>query len=653
MRRVRVIILGASEFPRSASLNDGGSSFKEAYSSIKNALDKAIDVEIFSTLDLFDSEMSSADMDDEIQKYLEGGGSIENEFDRNLDFVLVFYIGHGGLRSQGTDYFLAIRSTREKNQYQTSIASEQLAKTLRTYARNCRKYVVLDACFAAAALHNFQGATDDVVKAQLLTTRWSENDVKLGGVVLLCAASKFKPAKYIQGGTMFSSALTECLAQGDADLPGYFSISDLFYSIRENIRRRHGDDGVLPEIHIPDQGAGRVELLPLFRNLACVDKENKFEQEDVLTSSNNQFLNKNNSQQEAVWQHPEKNEKAVNFFGLYVPGRFSTFALLSTLIFCMTASIYYVVFFKPHEIVEISPTDESFPELLSGGLLAKIEPPENSPQAHSPGPILKKDSIGGRSAIEVADSGKISNVEPADDGYDSIVYFDFDKTVLKAEAKEKLSEIFERAYAVRASAIIIQGYLNVASDDHRGTVEARTEAVRAYLTALGVEPRLIKISPDILKISMKNTAEGRARGRAVKVSLSLSGEERVMPRSLRITEFDGVGKADILSAAKVFDEKATLDKLTITGHSRVTNITDAESASLSKKIAEEAKGILISHGYEVEKVFAQGKGRDEPFGRDKSLRGEWSNQRVEIVFSGIDRVSKENYILRVTVRPSR
>lgn len=266
----RIVLLGASEFPRAPGLNEGGRAFRFAYERLKASLPLPIRGATGShLLDLFDSPASAADIDDEIGQFLRTTSEVTTAPTGEAPApVFVFYIGHGGLRVEGADYFLAVRQTRENNPYHTSLPTDQLAKTLRSCARDCRRFVFLDACFAASAVHNFQSSASDVVRTELLTTKWNDLDLRQGGTALLCAASKYKPARFVEGGTMFTGALVDVLARGAERLPEVYSMEDLCRAITERIAADHGREGVFPELHVPDQRGGRVDQMPLFVNRA-------------------------------------------------------------------------------------------------------------------------------------------------------------------------------------------------------------------------------------------------------------------------------------------------------------------------------------------------------------------------------------------------
>ena len=101
--------------------------------------------------------------------------------------------------------------------------------------------------------------------------------------------------------------------------------------------------------------------------------------------------------------------------------------------------------------------------------------------------------------------------------------FEFDKSDLKPEGKEKISEYRELAKEElsRANKVIITGYTdNVGAPDYNSTLSLkRAEAVRDYLISLGADPTKFEVSGagEAKPIADNSTEEGRAKNRRVEV----------------------------------------------------------------------------------------------------------------------------------------
>ena len=103
--------------------------------------------------------------------------------------------------------------------------------------------------------------------------------------------------------------------------------------------------------------------------------------------------------------------------------------------------------------------------------------------------------------------------------------FEFDKSELKPEGKEKIKEYREQAKdeLSRADKVIITGYTdNVGEPDYNSTLSLqRAEAVRDYLISLGADPTKFQVSGagEAKPIADNSTEEGRAKNRRVEVEV--------------------------------------------------------------------------------------------------------------------------------------
>ena len=101
--------------------------------------------------------------------------------------------------------------------------------------------------------------------------------------------------------------------------------------------------------------------------------------------------------------------------------------------------------------------------------------------------------------------------------------FEFGKSELKPEGKEKINEYRELAKdeLSRANKVIIAGYTdNVGAPDYNSTLSLhRAEAVRDYLISLGADPNKFQVSGsgEAKPIADNSTEEGRAKNRRVEV----------------------------------------------------------------------------------------------------------------------------------------
>ena len=103
--------------------------------------------------------------------------------------------------------------------------------------------------------------------------------------------------------------------------------------------------------------------------------------------------------------------------------------------------------------------------------------------------------------------------------------FEFGKSELKPEGKEKINEYREQAKDELSSAehVIITGYTdNVGGTDRNTTLsQQRAEAVRDHLISLGADPRSFRstVRARASPIADNSTEEGRAQNRRVEVAV--------------------------------------------------------------------------------------------------------------------------------------
>jgi len=147
-----------------------------------------------------------------------------------------------------------------------------LAKTLRGVLPFVRRYLILDACFSAAALKYLQSAAplEAAVRKTEAVLPPVQQDVPAGrsaaGTVLLAAASS-QDFAYSDGGdyTRFSGALLEVLENGVGLPSSLLSMKQVGDTITALFREKYSG-AKRPEVHSPDQRYGNLAEIALFPN---------------------------------------------------------------------------------------------------------------------------------------------------------------------------------------------------------------------------------------------------------------------------------------------------------------------------------------------------------------------------------------------------
>ena len=257
------IILGASSWPKCAEVLPASKAFEKSAIEMKHYLTGSDGMAIPSVnvLDLFDTEETPSSILDKIGTFLQERVTTATMNEKTTDLVL-YYTGHGGFSGPDKTYFLAIRSTKYREEGGTSIRMVDLATSLKRWALDLRRYIILDCCFSAAA---YKSAVNQAISAQTLDA------FPMRGTALLCSSSPrtVSVAKDGYGYTMFSGALLQVLRIGEiGQSPDGLSLHETGSRVRRLIQERHADDGVRPEVHSPDEHQGDVANIPLFPNKA-------------------------------------------------------------------------------------------------------------------------------------------------------------------------------------------------------------------------------------------------------------------------------------------------------------------------------------------------------------------------------------------------
>jgi OOP family OmpA-OmpF porin len=107
--------------------------------------------------------------------------------------------------------------------------------------------------------------------------------------------------------------------------------------------------------------------------------------------------------------------------------------------------------------------------------------------------------------------------------YAADAFFDFDKAVLKPEARAKLDDLVSKTSGINLEVIIAVGHTDSIGADayNQGLSVKRAEAIKAYLTSKGVEKNRVYTEGKGEKqpVADNKTREGRAKNRRVEIEV--------------------------------------------------------------------------------------------------------------------------------------
>ncbi|MBX3206762.1 MAG: thioredoxin domain-containing protein [Labilithrix sp.] len=243
------LLLGASEFSHWPALSNPA--FGRSHAKFLDYLREVRGVPDENICNLFESERNATDQLEELTDFLE-------RLPRKAD-LFVHYVGHGGFVSSQR-FFLGLKAAKSGREDGTCLIFETFATRLRTFTASKRVFVILDCCFAAAAVKHLMGPAGDLMSSKV------DESLRVRGVTVLAASSKDEAA-YAPDGlslTMFSDAMFRVLEQVDEPRSEVLTLRELKALIEESIATRFSTDGVRPKVHTPYQPVGDIADHPIF-----------------------------------------------------------------------------------------------------------------------------------------------------------------------------------------------------------------------------------------------------------------------------------------------------------------------------------------------------------------------------------------------------
>ena len=138
-----------------------------------------------------------------------------------------------------------------------------------------------------------------------------------------------------------------------------------------------------------------------------------------------------------------------------------------------------------------------------------------APPAPAPAPVAPPAPAPAPVVAPVPSSEKVT--------YAADAFFDFDKAVLKPEAKTKLDDLVSKTKEINLEVIIAVGHTDsVGTDAYNDKLSVkRAESIKTYLTSKGLEANRVYTEGKGKKqpVADNKTAEGRAKNRRVEIEV--------------------------------------------------------------------------------------------------------------------------------------
>ena len=150
-----------------------------------------------------------------------------------------------------------------------------------------------------------------------------------------------------------------------------------------------------------------------------------------------------------------------------------------------------------------------------GAIVAPAPVAATAPAAAPAPAVAPKPAAPAPAAAPAAAASKVT--------YAADAFFDFDKSVLKAEGKAKLDDLVSKVKAINLEVIIAVGHTDATGADgyNQKLSVARSEAVKAYLVSKGIEKNRVYTEGKGEKqpVADNKTKEGRSKNRRVEIEV--------------------------------------------------------------------------------------------------------------------------------------
>jgi hypothetical protein len=259
-----LVFLGSKSF-RAKNLDDS-EKFQSSHDQMIKYFshNNGLAIKVDNICDLFNSEKPASKILEDISEWTQARFHTYESAGKKIKNFFVFYIGHGQFKGATNEYYLAIRDTNDNAQLASSIFIDDLAAVIRRNAKNCRKFVFIDACYSAVASTAFQGSEIETrLKAHNESVSWEEPDIPSEGTCLFCSSSKDRVSMIGENLTQCCEALSHVFF--DSEARKSHSLRSLKNECIKWLKGKYAENAVLPEVHLSETKDGDLTEVQIFR----------------------------------------------------------------------------------------------------------------------------------------------------------------------------------------------------------------------------------------------------------------------------------------------------------------------------------------------------------------------------------------------------
>src|SRR6266516_5508116 len=185
-----VVILGTSDYPYAPDI-ESVTEFANSARDFKQYVLTTFGIPKENVHDLFNSPLSPADMETNIAEFFKQRTAKLAWDGITVRDALIYFVGHGSF-TEGNRYGLLVRYTRIPGPPSSRLLMGSLASTIKESTRHIRRILVLDCCFAGAAVQYQSPDAEFVIRQTIgafaVLDRGQGFPTK--GTTLLCSSSK-------------------------------------------------------------------------------------------------------------------------------------------------------------------------------------------------------------------------------------------------------------------------------------------------------------------------------------------------------------------------------------------------------------------------------------------------------------------------------